>query len=284
MDIISGVYSIHSIIKPERVYVGSAKNIYDRWRRHRGLLKNNKHHSAKLQRHVDKYGEGDLVFSIIEICDISEIRNREGYYISMLSYMDTKKPYFNSNIDPISPLGVSLSEDHKKKISEANKGKRFSLGYKHTPEARKKISDALRLRPVKEETKQKLREKNKGQANWNKGGSISEETKRKISEANTGRVVSDETREKLSILNKGKKVSDETKDKISKALKGRTISNDQRQKMSIANKGKVAWSKGVKLGKRPSVSGENNPMFGVPCPNKGKKLVYDDLLGRKRYV
>ena len=53
------------------------------------------------------------------------------------------------------------------------------------------------------------------------GIKLSEETKRKISIANSGRIVSEETRHKLSISgkgkNKGKKHSDETKEKMRKA-------------------------------------------------------------------
>ena len=65
---ISGIYQIQSIIKPERIYVGSGINIYQRWTQHKRELRQNKHHSIKLQRHYDKYGESDLVFIIIEPC------------------------------------------------------------------------------------------------------------------------------------------------------------------------------------------------------------------------
>ena len=55
--IISGIYKIQSIIKPERCYIGSAVNIQKRWRDHKRELRNNKHSNKKLQNHCNKYGE-----------------------------------------------------------------------------------------------------------------------------------------------------------------------------------------------------------------------------------
>jgi hypothetical protein len=52
---ISGIYKIQSIINPERVYIGSAISIRNRWCTHKSELKGNKHHSPKLQNHYNKY-------------------------------------------------------------------------------------------------------------------------------------------------------------------------------------------------------------------------------------
>ena len=60
----SGIYKIESKIKPERIYIGSAKNIQFRWNLHKRELLNKKHHSHKLQWHVNKYGIDDLRFII----------------------------------------------------------------------------------------------------------------------------------------------------------------------------------------------------------------------------
>ena len=50
---------------------------------------------------------------------------------------------------------------------------------------------------------------------------ISDDTKRKISEALLGRIVTDETRQKISDAHKGKKNSEESKQKQSQTMKGR---------------------------------------------------------------
>lgn len=57
------------------------------------------------------------------------------------------------------------------------------------------------------------------------GKTLSEDTKRKLSEANKGRIVSDDTRRKLSESRKGKKLSKETKEKLSKLNKGENNPN-----------------------------------------------------------
>ena len=82
-------------------------------------------------------------------------------------------------------LGKHLSEEHKKKLSEANKGKYAGennpmYGKTHTEETRKKLSEAL------------------------KGKSKSEETRKKMSDAKKGKYASEETRKKLSEAHKGK--------------------------------------------------------------------------------
>ena len=48
------------------------------------------------------------------------------------------------------------------------------------------------------ETRKKLSESHKGQVSWNKGGKLSEETKRKISEAKVGKKLSNEHKQKIS--------------------------------------------------------------------------------------
>ena len=82
--------------------------------------------------------------------------------------------------------------------------------------------------------------------NIESGGSlnkiVSEETKRKISEANKGRIVSEETRRKMSEAQKGHKGikhSEETKRKISESSKGIKHSEEHKRKIGESNKGKI---------------------------------------------
>lgn len=86
----SGIYQIRSISK-NIIYIGSSINIRKRQTCHINKLRANKHPNIKLQHHYNKYGESDLIFEIIEYCDISELILMEQKYI------DTKKPYFNIN-------------------------------------------------------------------------------------------------------------------------------------------------------------------------------------------
>lgn len=206
--IISGIYKIQSKIKPDRIYIGSTKDIYKRWEYHLRSLKRNKHHSQKLQRHYNKYGKSDLIFSIIIGCDKNDLINTEQYFI------DSYKPYFNSSLKASNNGGFKLteearkkiseafkgeknpnygkhfSEEHRKKLSEAKKGISINLGRKHTQETKDKIRKAkigcknphIGNRPS-EEGIRIIKEKLKGRIPWNKGLKQSEELKRKVSES-----------------------------------------------------------------------------------------------------
>lgn len=102
----------------------------------------------------------------------------------------------------------NLSDETKKKLSEAQKGKKLS-----------------------EEHKKKISESHIGNT-YGLGRKFSEESKRKISEAQMGNKNalgchrSEETRRKISEARRGKKLSDETKRKISEAKKGRRNDHD----------------------------------------------------------
>ena len=83
---------------------------------------------------------------------------------------------------------------------------------------------------LSEELKKRLSDAHKGQIPWNKGkvGVFSEETRRKMSEANRGeksimfgKHLPEKTRMKISKINKGKKRSEESKKKMSEVRKGR---------------------------------------------------------------
>src|SRR5574344_1771659 len=70
------------------------------------------------------------------------------------------------------------------------------------------------------------------------GKHLSDEVRRKISEAKKGKHKSDETKLKISEARKGKHHSDETKKKMSEAKKGKHLSEETKKKISEAKKGK----------------------------------------------
>jgi len=75
------------------------------------------------------------------------------------------------------------SEEIRRKMSKVHQGNQYALGYKHTGDARKKISEARKGCRCSEETLKKMSEAKKGQG---KGKKLSDETRRKIGEANKG--------------------------------------------------------------------------------------------------
>lgn len=116
--------------------------------------------------------------------------------------------------------GIKRSEETRKKLSIANKGKPGAMkGKKHSSETRLKLSNAKR------------------------GIKYSEERRLKMIGQGKGRIVTEETRKKLSDVrigvpppNKGKPMSDEQKKKLSEAAKKRVYSPEARAKFSAAKK------------------------------------------------
>ena len=84
-----GIYKISSKIKPECIYLGSAVSIKKRWANHLSDLRKKKHHNNILQNHYTKYGEQDLVFSILLQCEKEDLIKNEQYFIDTLNLIST---------------------------------------------------------------------------------------------------------------------------------------------------------------------------------------------------
>lgn len=82
---ISGIYCIKNNIN-NKIYVGSAKNLYHRLKSHFSALTNNCHANKKLQHAVNKYKISNFSILILEyILDKSTLLLREQHYIDSLN-------------------------------------------------------------------------------------------------------------------------------------------------------------------------------------------------------
>ena len=116
---ISGIYQIKSVIKPERIYIGSSKCISKRWIEHLCTLRKNKHCSIKLQRHFNKYGESDLQFSILLGCEKDDLLKIEQYFL------DSYITYFNTNNIAVGGGVYKMSEETRLKMSKSKLGNKM---------------------------------------------------------------------------------------------------------------------------------------------------------------
>lgn len=167
----SGIYSI-TCTPNGKVYVGSAVDFASRRRVHLCQLRGNKHHSVKLQRAFNKYGEGAFVFSLIAPCGKDELISVEQHYI------DTIKPWFNSVPTAGSKLGSKRSEESKERMRLAQLKVKAEKGLCPVVEARRLAASRA--------TQQTAAYKAKVSA-AQKGRKHSESHIAKVAEANTGK-------------------------------------------------------------------------------------------------
>lgn len=130
----TGIYEIRNITNG-RIYIGSAVNISKRWREHLRQLETNRHHSKFMGRCWNKHGKDAFVFRVLENCCKEDLISKEQYYIDKL------KPEYNTAQIAGSQLGYKHSKETRKKMSESRL-KDFSpmTGKHHTEETRSKIS------------------------------------------------------------------------------------------------------------------------------------------------
>jgi NUMOD3 motif len=214
-----------------------------------------------IQRAVKKYGPENACKQHIAECETEQEMYELEAMIVDQAFVDDPDNY-NMNLGG---NGGTHSEETKRKIAEANKGRVWSdesklkmskiqkkiktwAGRQHTEETKRKQSESMtkyyslpenRLktaarshRPCSEETKAKLRIANKGSR---KGLPRPEEAKQKIRETKrlnptpspwTGRHHSEETKRKIGESHRGKRASEETRRKLSEIATRRHRTSD----------------------------------------------------------
>jgi len=91
---ICGIYKIQNI-NNGKLYIGSSVNIHKRWDEHKTALRKSRHHSYKMQRAWDKYGEVNFKFEVIEVFvgETKELRKLEQYYLDFFKSYDFNYGY-----------------------------------------------------------------------------------------------------------------------------------------------------------------------------------------------
>lgn len=122
---ITGIYSITNRIN-NKVYIGSSKDIKNRWEKHIRDLNKNDHHNSALQSDWIKYGQDNFKFSVIQQCDEIDLK-----YIELEEINNTWEELYNT--PSIKDELVWIVSDYLKK-----KNKDFQIDYKSDDCANKK--------------------------------------------------------------------------------------------------------------------------------------------------
>jgi len=194
-----------------KCYIGQTTRSLDARKRDHISSKNKE--NVVFHNAINKYGENDIIWEIIDISDsITELNEKEMYWIKFYnSYIHFENSNgYNMTLGGESTLGWIPTEETKLKIGKSNKGrlsgdKNHQYGKKgelsqwwnrkHTQEEKDKISLANKNKIFSKETREKISLANKGKT---KGIPKSEEHKKKISQSKLNHEVSNKTREKIS--------------------------------------------------------------------------------------
>lgn len=186
----SGIYQIVNIIDGKS-YVGSAIDTRKRWWEHLCLLRKRSHHSIKLQRAWDKYGESRFQFVVLEQVDEPKLLvMREQFWIDEKRAATT----LGYNICPTagSHLGLKRSAETCARISESKKNPSIEsrhrmsvaqLGKMTTERARAMQLVARFGKPLPDSTRRKIAMAHTGK----KRAPLSTETKALLSACMRGR-------------------------------------------------------------------------------------------------
>lgn len=200
-DALCGIYKIVNDVNG-KIYIGQSININARWKDHVNSLRRGVSRCTLLQRAWNKYGEEHFYFEILELCSEDMLDAVEIKYINLYNSCNVNVGY---NIESGGNQQKHLADETKRKIGDANRGRRHS-----------------------DESKKKMSESRAGEKNGMYGKSHSEESKKKMSDAKKGKPGhprTDYQKECARLANLGKYVSEETRKKISEANKGRVPHN-----------------------------------------------------------
>lgn len=215
----------------DKYYVGiTCQGIERRWR----IDGSGYYKCPYFYRAIKKYGWDNFQHFIIRTG--MNKKDAEEAEINLIKHLkeDGYKLYNISNGGNASFAGMHLSEEHKRKISESNKGRpptimtedgkrrlkeklkgnKYALGYHHTEETKEKISTSLKGRkcaPFSEEHKRNISKSKKG---W----IIPEEQRKKLSERMKGNKPSEKSIQRLIEYNKTRDCPEKLLKKLSKPV------------------------------------------------------------------
>jgi group I intron endonuclease len=190
-----------------KVYIGFDSKWPKRQKAHKTCKDNTVFYNA-----IRKYGWEAFSWEIIYQSKDKDhtLKEMEPHFIKEFDTFYTNDKGYNMTSGGDGIIGLVITEEHRKKLSIANKGN------KHTEETKRKIAEA------------------------GKGRTQSEEGKKRISDAQKGKKHTKEQIEKWKKSRSEYKHTPETLEKMSKSMKGKNKGKNN------GMYGKIPWNKGLK--------------------------------------
>jgi group I intron endonuclease len=235
-----GIYRIVNLVNG-KVYIGSALRFRTRFNEHRWRLRRGRHHSPRLQRAWDKYGEDAFRFEVVEVVGTpDDLIPREQHWIDATNCVSVG---YNCSPTAGSTRGTKASEVTRQKmraarqhVSAETRAKRSAAmkGRKQDPAHRRKIAEAQRGRKASPEARARM-----------SAAALARtpDVAAKIAASRPRLVHTEESRAHLSRALTGIKRSAETRAKIGAASKGRTHSDETKAKRLASWKVSMAAKK-----------------------------------------
>ena len=221
----SGVYEIVNQRNGKR-YIGSAQRFGPRWAQHLRRLRKGNHHSWKLQKDFNGFGEAAFRFTPLLVCKLKDLSLFESRALTAFNAVDDG---YNVSRDVEAPM---RGRKHPAETREKMRGPRAPF----SEATKQRMRDAAVLRPpVSEATKEKIRMAQVGRP------VASEETRRKITQAGIGRAVSEKSRQAIIARNIAR-----TGQPGQPGQPGHPLTEEHRQKLIAASKARKGMP-GMKL-------------------------------------
>lgn len=243
----------------DKRYVGqTTSSVSQRWAGHVDYA--NRGGRTHLASAIRAYGADQFEIRVVEECpDRTTLDARETYWILEL---DTMKSGFNHRLGG---MVRTWSWEDRAKFSENHPFRgRFgpehpAYGYKHSDGARDRIRASRLGSHMTDETKKKLSEANSGDRSPLFGKALCESTKQKMSASlknrphhMRGKKHTPEMIAKFKQGHAGRVVSDETRGKVSQTMSGRTLTQEHKEHLR-GKKEEVACPHCGKVGAGPTM-------------------------------
>jgi group I intron endonuclease len=136
-----GIYAIKNYVN-NKVYIGSSKNIYNRFKVHKSRLNLNKHHSSHLQ-HAYNLNPADFSFEILElVANTTELELREQFWVD--SYKSYNRDFGYNAVRTVDRTSPERQLERWNKPGEKEKQVARMSPINKSFERRKKVSNGLK--------------------------------------------------------------------------------------------------------------------------------------------